>query len=166
MPESAAGPRVDPPVSDPRPQVTMPAAMAAAVQPDEPPGIRVLSYGFFTGPANDDRLVLVMPNASSCMLALPIMMTPAFKSFCSDGALPPGCAFCSAGVPPDVGISAVVVVSFTKMGRPANGRGPGRLHQTVSAAPPHPGALFRMSSALRALTCPARAKAAFSTSVA
>src|SRR6266404_5271014 len=85
MPQSAAGTRVDPPVSDPRPQVTMPAAMAAAVPPEEPPGIRVLSYGFFTGPANDDRLVLVMPNASSCMLVLPIMMTPAFKSFCNVG---------------------------------------------------------------------------------
>src|SRR5258708_4411990 len=106
MPQSAAGTRVDPPVSDPRPQVTMPAAIAAAVPPEEPPGIRVLSYGFFTGPANGDRLVLVMPNASSCMLALPIMMTPAFKSLCSDGALRLGGAFCSAGVPPDGGISA------------------------------------------------------------
>src|SRR5258708_23434955 len=116
MPQSAGGTRVDPPVSDPRPQVTMPAAIAAAVPPEEPPGIRVLSYGFFTGPANGDRLVLVMPNASSCMLALPIMMTPAFKSFCSDGALRPGCAFCSAGVPPDVGISAGLLLYFSSLG--------------------------------------------------
>src|SRR5258706_4938603 len=123
MPQSAAGTRVDPPVSDRSPQVTMPAAIAAAVPPEEPPGIRVLSYGFFTGPANGDRLVLVMPNASSCMLALPIMMTPAFKSLCSDGALRPGCAFCSAGVPPDVGISAVVVVVFVAIGKAAKGRG-------------------------------------------
>src|SRR5260370_22997931 len=151
MPESAAGPRVDPPVSDPRPQVTMPAAMAAAVQPDEPPGIRVLSYGFFTGPANDDRLVLVMPNASSCMLALPIMMTPAFKSFCSDGALPPGCAFCSAGVPPDVGISAVLMLSLTTMGRAASGGGPGRFPQSISPPPPRAGAFVLMNRALRYL---------------
>src|ERR1700688_2183682 len=146
MPQSAAGTRVDPPVSDPRPQLTIPAAMAAAVPPEEPPGIRVLSYGFFTGPANDDRLVLVMPNASSCMLALPIMMTPAFKSFCSDGALPPGCAFCSAGVPPDVGISAVLMLSLTTMGRPASGSGPGRLHESISAAAASAGSLFRMIS--------------------
>jgi hypothetical protein len=43
MPVSAAGTRVEPPVSDPSPQVTMPAAIAAAVPPEEPPGIRVLS---------------------------------------------------------------------------------------------------------------------------
>src|SRR4030088_3323244 len=112
MPQSAAGTRVDPPVSDPRAQVAMPAAIAVAVPPEEPPDIRVLSYGVFTGPANDDRLVLVMPNASSCMLALPITTAPAFNSFCSDGALRAGCAFCSAGVPPDVGISAVLMLSL------------------------------------------------------
>jgi len=43
MPVSAAGMRVEPPVSVPSPQVTMPAAIAAAVPPEEPPGIRVLS---------------------------------------------------------------------------------------------------------------------------
>src|SRR5947199_10276298 len=100
--------RIEPPVSVPRPQVTMPAAIAAAVPPEEPPGIRVLSYGFFTAPANGDRLVLVMPNASSCRLVLPIMTAPALNSLSIEGALAAGCAFCSAGVPPDVGISAVL----------------------------------------------------------
>jgi hypothetical protein len=35
----------------------MPAAIAAAVPPEEPPGIHVLSYGFLTGPAKDDRFL-------------------------------------------------------------------------------------------------------------
>jgi hypothetical protein len=43
VPVSAAGTRVEPPVSDPNPQVTTRAAIAADVPPDEPPGIRVLS---------------------------------------------------------------------------------------------------------------------------
>lgn len=43
MPQSAAGMRVEPPVSVPRPLGTTRAAMAAAVPPDEPPGMRDLS---------------------------------------------------------------------------------------------------------------------------
>src|SRR4051794_21390598 len=99
----------------------MRAATAAAVPPDEPPGILVVSYGFFTGPANDDRLVLVIPNASSCMLALPITIAPASSSFCSEGAFRVGRAFRSAGVPAEVGMSAVLMLSLTMMGRPASG---------------------------------------------
>ena len=41
MPHSAAGMRTEPPVSVPRPAGTMRAATAAAVPPDEPPGMRV-----------------------------------------------------------------------------------------------------------------------------
>ena len=51
MPQSAAGIRVEPPVSVPSPAGTMRAAIAAAVPPEEPPGMRDRSYGFFTGPA-------------------------------------------------------------------------------------------------------------------
>ena len=43
MPHSAAGTRVEPPVSVPSPAGAMRAAMAAAVPPDEPPGMRVRS---------------------------------------------------------------------------------------------------------------------------
>ena len=48
MPQSAAGMRVEPPVSVPSPAGTMRAAMAAAVPPDEPPGILVRSYGMIS----------------------------------------------------------------------------------------------------------------------
>ena len=120
MPVSAAGIRVEPPVSDPSPQVTIPAAIAAAVPPDEPPGMRLLSYGFFTGPAKVDKFVLVMPNASSCILALPMTIAPASSSFCSDGAFFFGRAFCNAAVPADVGMSLVLMLSLTTIGRPAS----------------------------------------------
>src|SRR6266849_3034249 len=158
MPQSAAGTRVDPPVSDPRPQLTIPAAMAAAVPPEEPPGIRVLSYGFFTGPANDDRLVLVMPNASSCMLVLPMTMAPASSNFCNDGAFLVGRACRSAGVPPDVGISAVLMLSLTTIGRPARAPvfSPASTRPAAASAP----SLFRMMNALRSLSCSARSSAA------
>src|SRR5262245_50885088 len=49
-PQSAAGCRTEPPVSDPRAAGTMRAATAAAEPPDEPPGTRVRSHGFFAAP--------------------------------------------------------------------------------------------------------------------
>jgi len=46
------------------------------------------------------------------MLALPMTMAPASSNFCSDGALPAGRACRSAGVPAEVGMSAVLMLSF------------------------------------------------------
>ena len=50
MPQSAAGWRTEPPVSEPSAAGTMRAATAAAEPPDEPPGTRPVSQGFRTGP--------------------------------------------------------------------------------------------------------------------
>ena len=50
IPQSDAGWRIEPPVSVPIAQGASPAATAAALPPDEPPGTRVLSHGFKTGP--------------------------------------------------------------------------------------------------------------------
>ena len=50
MPHSAAGCRIEPPVSVPSAQGASPAATAAALPPEEPPGTRVWSQGFRTGP--------------------------------------------------------------------------------------------------------------------
>ena len=47
MPQKCAGRRMLPPASLPRPRGDMPEAMAAASPPDEPPGVRARSYGFF-----------------------------------------------------------------------------------------------------------------------
>src|SRR4051812_13297936 len=120
MPHSAAGTRVEPPVSVQRPLGTTRVAIATAVPPEEPPGIRMRSYGFLTGPANGLRLVLVMPNASSCRLVLPITIAPASTRACSVGAFDAGRTLRSAGVPPVVGRSRVLMLSLTTIGRPAS----------------------------------------------
>ena len=60
-------------------------------------GMRVRSYGFFTGPAKLLRLVLVMPKASSCRFALAMTIAPASTSFCSVGAFAVGRTPRSAG---------------------------------------------------------------------
>ena len=49
MPHSAAGWRIEPPVSVPVAAGSRRAATAAADPPDDPPGTRVLSQGFLTG---------------------------------------------------------------------------------------------------------------------
>jgi hypothetical protein len=46
MPQKAAGIRVEPPVSDPKPAGVRRAAIAAPVPPLDPPGTRLMSYGF------------------------------------------------------------------------------------------------------------------------
>ena len=49
-PQSAAGWRIEPPVSVPLAAGARRAATAAAEPPEDPPGTRVSSQGFFTGP--------------------------------------------------------------------------------------------------------------------
>src|SRR5438128_892719 len=46
IPQYAAGPRIEPPVSVPRPPRMSPAATAAPVPVLEPPGVRAMSHGF------------------------------------------------------------------------------------------------------------------------
>ena len=50
IPQSAAGWRIEPPVSVPIAQGAVPPATAAADPPDEPPGTRSRSHGLRTGP--------------------------------------------------------------------------------------------------------------------
>ena len=50
IPHSAAGWRIEPPVSVPIDHGAVPAATAAAEPPEEPPGTRVRSHGFSVGP--------------------------------------------------------------------------------------------------------------------
>jgi hypothetical protein len=50
MPHSAAGWRIDPPVSVPIAHGARPAATAAALPPLEPPGTYSTFHGFLTGP--------------------------------------------------------------------------------------------------------------------
>ena len=50
MPHRAAGWRMEPPVSVPVAAAQSRAATAAAEPPEDPPGTRVRSQGFLTGP--------------------------------------------------------------------------------------------------------------------
>src|ERR1700744_4837408 len=108
--------RFDPLVSVPRPAGAMRAATAPALPPDDPPGIRPGSYGLRTGPACAARFVLVMPNASSCILALPSTIAPASTRRCTDGAVVAGTKPSSAGVPAEVGKPVVLMLSLTTIG--------------------------------------------------
>ena len=50
QPTMAAGWRIDPPVSVPNAPGTSRAATAAALPPEDPPGVRDRSHGFMVGP--------------------------------------------------------------------------------------------------------------------
>src|SRR5881296_3977805 len=75
MPQSDAGWRTDPPVSEPSATGTIPAATAAAEPPDDPPGTREVSQGFFTGP--NAEFSFEEPIANSSQFVLPMITDPA-----------------------------------------------------------------------------------------
>src|SRR5919204_5832512 len=74
-PHRAAGWRIEPPVSVPRAQGAVPAATAAALPPEEPPGTRSRSHGLSTGPKPE--FSLDEPIANSSWLVLPNSGAPA-----------------------------------------------------------------------------------------
>jgi len=78
IPQSAAGCRMEPPVSDPRDQGTCRSATAAAEPPLEPPGTRPWSHGLSVF-LNAEFSVLE-PMANSSMLVLPTTTAPAASS--------------------------------------------------------------------------------------
>src|SRR5215471_16492999 len=78
MPQHAAGCRIEPPVSDPRPAGAIPEATAAALPPEEPPGMRDVSHGLRVGPA--ELFSVDEPIANSSMLARPTKTAPSFRS--------------------------------------------------------------------------------------
>src|SRR5262245_20997342 len=74
-PQSAAGWRTDPPVSLPSASGTKPAATAAALPPDEPPGTRARSCGFRVGPKAE--FSVEEPIANSSRFVFPTTQAPA-----------------------------------------------------------------------------------------
>ena len=79
IPQSAAGWRIEPPVSVPIAHGALPAATAAADPPDDPPGTRSRSHGFSTGPKPE--FSFDEPIANSSMFVLPSTGAPASRSF-------------------------------------------------------------------------------------
>ncbi len=79
MPQNDAGCRIEPPVSVPVAAGARRAATATALPPDEPPGMRAMSQGFFTGWYAE--FSLDEPIANSSQFNLPSVTTPASASF-------------------------------------------------------------------------------------
>src|SRR5437879_1579502 len=77
-PQSAAGWRIDPPVSEPSASGANPAATAAADPPDEPPGTRSRQCGLRVGP--NAEFSVDDPMANSSRFVLPITIAPASRS--------------------------------------------------------------------------------------
>ena len=67
--QKLAGHLTEPPVSDPRATEAIPAATAAALPPEDPPGTLEKSQGFSVGPYAE--LWVVFPIANSSMFAFP-----------------------------------------------------------------------------------------------
>jgi len=74
MPQNEAGPRIEPPVSEPSAPNARPAARAAPDPLEDPPGIRSRSHGFLAAakrwPGN------WMPKANSWVINLPSITAP------------------------------------------------------------------------------------------
>ena len=85
MPQSPAGQRMEPPVSEPSESGTSLAATHAALPPDEPPGTREVSHGFLVGLKYEFSHELPMANSS--ILSLPGSTAPAASSFSTTVAL-------------------------------------------------------------------------------
>jgi hypothetical protein len=77
--QNIAGWRIEPPVSVPVLAGASPAATAAAEPPEEPPGTRDVSHGFFTEPKNE--VSFDEPIANSSMFNLPSVTMPASAMF-------------------------------------------------------------------------------------
>ncbi len=78
MPHHDAGMRTEPPMSEPSARATQPEATAAALPPDEPPGVRVTSWGLRVGPHSGLSVCSVWANSG--VVVCPTMMAPARRS--------------------------------------------------------------------------------------
>src|SRR5579862_6699851 len=79
MPQSAAGPRIEPPVSEPSAAGTSPAAIAAPDPLDDPPVKCAVFHGLRAG--GHGRSKLGPPCANSCVANLPVNTAPAAYNF-------------------------------------------------------------------------------------
>src|SRR5580700_7629055 len=76
MPHSAAGWRIEPPVSVPSAHGARPAATAAALPPEEPPGTRERSHGLSVGPYAEFSVEEPIANSSWLVFASSLAPTP------------------------------------------------------------------------------------------
>src|SRR4029079_5375969 len=84
MPQNAAGPRIEPPVSVPIPHRIMPEATAAPVPLLEPAVKWSVFHGLRAG--GEGRSKEGPPSANSCVVSLPISTVPAADSLAAQVA--------------------------------------------------------------------------------
>ena len=84
-PQSAAGWRIDPPVSEPSAQGTISLATAAALPPLDPPGAVSKFHGFLV--VLNAEYSVEAPIANSSILSFPRLIIPSFSSFSTTVAL-------------------------------------------------------------------------------
>ena len=77
-PQNAAGMRIEPPPSEPRPTPTAPAATAAPVPPLEPPGVWSSDHGLRVAPKASDSVNGKIVSSGTCVL--PMTIAPASRS--------------------------------------------------------------------------------------
>ena len=165
MPQAAAGMRIEPPVSVPTEANPIPVTTAAAEPPLEPPADRVRSTGLWTAPKAVSSLVV--PNANSCRLVLPMTIAPASRRRLTTGASADAIAAGTfdAAV---VGVPRTSTRSFTVIGMPCSGPRyrPAPISRSASAA--SASACSRISSvnAFRSRRLSALASASRTSSVA
>ena len=119
-PHAADGMRIEPPVSVPIEASDMPAATATADPPLDPPGDRVGSSGWRTGPNAESSLVV--PNANSCRLVLPTSTAPARRSRAVTGGVARrACAVAHVASRPWSARPATSMRSLSEIGMPCSG---------------------------------------------
>src|SRR4051812_20698012 len=116
-PQSAAGWRTEPPVSEPRAAGTMRAATATAEPPDEPPGTRVGSHGLRAGP--NAECSVDEPIANSSRFVLPTTLHPPARSRATAVASKGDRNLLRIRDAHVVGMSVVTMLSFTATGIPS-----------------------------------------------
>ena len=118
-PQSAAGWRILPPVSEPRLTGEKPAATAAALPPLEPPGTRDVSSGLRVAP--NAEFSVLEPIANSSRFVLPTITAPAARkrvtTVASYGGFQPSRIFDEHVV----SMPCVHMLSLIAMGTPASG---------------------------------------------
>src|SRR6266516_3738071 len=110
---------MDPPPSVAVAIAAIPAAIATADPPEDPPHVRSRFHGLRVGPNN--RFDVNPSAANSGRLVLPTTMAPAARSRATTSAsLRAAGAIANARDPNVVLIPATSVMSFTRSGRPAS----------------------------------------------
>src|SRR5450759_729447 len=109
---------MEPPVSEPSATGANPAATAAAEPPEDPPGTRLVSWGFGVGPKAE--LSVYEPMANSSVLVLPTMTAPASTNRVTTVASYGGRQPSRIRDEQVVGTPRVHRLSFSATGTPAN----------------------------------------------